>query len=171
MQKKSKIPAVLAGVAGFAAAVAVYDKLSGDKSVVKKIANSFFCSGSDIEVEEVPYLNLRAGDHIVTQECDFTHHGVWTGNDVIQCDIDPEDQGKVTVHRVPLDTFLAQGDAEWIYLYNRRKCVLRALPECSPAYFERQEIVERAESQLGVEEDELTTQKSEAFVKWCRAGE
>ncbi len=171
MQKKSKIPAVLAGMAGLAAAVAVYDKVSGEKSVVKKIANSLFNSECDVEVEEVPYLNLRAGDHILTQESDFTHHGLWTGNDVIQCDIDPEDQGKVTVHRVPLDTFLAQGDAEWVYLYKMKKCVLRAIPECSPAYFDRQEIVERAESQLGVEEDGLTTQKCEAFVKWCRAGE
>ena len=92
MNKKSKVPAVLAGLAGLAAAVAVYDKVSGEKSLVKQFTKALFYPGLGVEAEEVPYLNLHMGDHVLAPEKGFIHHGIWTGNDVIILDVDPEDQ-------------------------------------------------------------------------------
>lgn len=171
MNKKSKAPAVLAGLAGLAAAVAVYDKVSGEKSLVKQFTKSLFYPGLGVEAEEVPYLNLRKGDHVLAPEKGFIHHGIWSGNDVIQLDVDPEDQGRVVVHRLPLDTFLALGEPEWLAHYQSRKVLLRAAADSSPLLFTGEEVIERAESKMGTEAESLSEQNSERFARWCRAGE
>ncbi|XP_014663003.1 PREDICTED: lecithin retinol acyltransferase-like [Priapulus caudatus] len=119
---------------------------------------------------------LEPADHIYVWRCGYSHHGIWTGSEVIH--YAPPNSSNIglksgaNVRKDPLDRFLQNGalkkylygvfEAEW-FLKVRGTCSVK---ESCPAEL----VLKRAEDMIGQSSYDFVENNCEHFALWCKLG-